>query len=172
MKRMETQAITLKGALATFFAMVSARFGLLVPVTGFLAILMVGDWISGTMASGYEKIKYPNAPDKGLSSSKGAQGIFKKVSYLLAVGVGIGLDWLILTMAEEFDMVIPLKAFFGLLIALWYVVNEMLSIIENLNRMDAHIPSWLVKAVKFLQCKIDDAGENATPDNEDEENGQ
>lgn len=151
--------IGLKGVITTVVAFISAKLGLLGPVMIFLAILMAGDWITGMMASAFEKMNGSNKPSAGWSSKKGASGIFKKVSYLIAVCVGIGLDWLILAMAKEFDMAIPLKAFFGLLVALWYVLNEMLSIIENLNRMDARIPSWLVRTVKYLQDKVDDAGE-------------
>lgn len=158
----------MKGVFATIAAYISAKLGLLVPVMLFLLICMVFDYATGLMAEKYEKLSNPDS-NAGWSSRKGMIGIFKKVSYLLAVSVGIGLDWLILTTAEEFDMHMPVKVFFGILIALWYVLNEMLSIVENLNRMDAKVPIWLTKVVILLQNRIDDIGESQVEEREEED---
>lgn len=164
--------VGLKVALASVAAYISDKLGMLVPVMLFLTFCMAADYITGIMATSYEKLKNPSDTNKGLSSSVGMLGIYKKVSYLFAVCVGIGLDWLILTFAEEFQLSIPCETFFGLLIALWYILNELLSIIENIDRIDK-TPTWLSGIVKLLQGKIDikisdevdGLGSNADDDN-------
>ena len=56
---------------------------------------------------------------------------------------------------------ISLKALFGLLVAVWYVLNELLSIIENAGRMGAPVPEWFKKYVAVLKNKIDTKGGGA-----------
>ena len=47
----------------------------------------------------------------------------------------------------------------GLLTASWFLLNEMLSIIENSGRMGADVPHWLSKYIAALKSKIDDEAE-------------
>ena len=39
--------------------------------------------------------------------------------------------------------------------AVWYILNELLSIIENAGRMGANVPDWLCKYIAVLKDKID-----------------
>ncbi len=64
-----------------------------------------------------------------------------------------------LAMAAEAGFEVATKAFFGLLVAVWYVLNELLSIIENAGRMGAPVPEWLMKYVSVLKNKIDSQGD-------------
>ena len=68
------------------------------------------------------------------------------------------VDWIILNVASQAGIEIGLKAFFGLLVAIWYVLNELLSIIENAGRMGANVPTWLSRYVAVLKNKIDTQG--------------
>jgi toxin secretion/phage lysis holin len=176
---MNKEVIVGKACVTMIMAYISDKLGILVPIMLFLLICMFVDYITGIMAAAYEKLKYSDDETKGLNSRKGMMGIYKKTSYLFGVCVGIGLDWLILTMAQCASLNVPCKTFFGLLIALWYILNEMLSIIENLDKIDK-IPPWLSKIVKLLQGKIDikieeelekldDDDESEDDDNEDED---
>ena len=49
----------------------------------------------------------------------------------------------------------PVTAFFGLLVTLWYILNELLSVIENAGRMGGPVPEWLRKYIAVLKDKID-----------------
>lgn len=53
----------------------------------------------------------------------------------------------------------PEQAFFALLVAVWYFLNEVLSIIENVGRMGAPVPEWLSKYIAVLKNKIDSKGQ-------------
>lgn len=69
------------------------------------------------------------------------------------------VDWVILHAASDLGFEITLKAFFGIMVTVWYLLNEALSIIENAGRMGAPIPDWLKKYIAVLKNKIDQKGE-------------
>ena len=155
---MKQAYITIQAAAAALIAWLSARLGILLPVLGILAVAMVLDYFTGMMASKKESIEHPDDPEYGWSSRRGAKGIIKKVGYLCIIAVAMIVDYIILHVAAGQGMEITLKAFFGLLVAVWYILNEALSIIENAGRMGAPVPSWLAKYVAVLKDKIDAQG--------------
>ena len=65
------------------------------------------------------------------------------------------LDYIIAVTAGKLGFDMPTTAVFGLLVVIWYLLNEMLSIIENAGRMGADIPSWLCNYIAVLKNKID-----------------
>lgn len=116
------------------------------------------DYITGMLASKREALDHPDDPAYGWSSRRGAEGIIKKVGYLCVIAVAMVVDYLILRVAAEAGFEVAAKAFFGLLVAVWYILNELLSIIENAGRMGAPVPEWLMKYVSVLKNKIDSQG--------------
>lgn len=155
---MKQAYITIQAAAAAIIAWISARLGILLPVLCILAAAMVLDYITGMLASKRESLEHPNDPAYGWSSKRGAEGIIKKVGYLCIIAVAMIVDYIILHVAAQIGIEVQLKAFFGLLVAVWYILNELLSIIENAGRMGAAVPSWLAKYVAVLKDKIDSQG--------------
>ncbi|WP_347223610.1 phage holin family protein, partial [Bacteroides congonensis] len=43
-------------------------------------------------------------------------------------------------------------------VTVWYLLNELLSIVENAGRMGAPVPDWLAKYIAMLKNKIDTQG--------------
>ena len=150
--------LTFQALLTAILAWLSARLGILLPVMCLLLVAMVMDYITGMLASKKESLDHPNDPAYGWSSKRGAEGIIKKVGYLCIIAVAMIVDYIILHVAAQIGLQITLKAFFGLLVAVWYILNEALSIIENAGRMGAPVPSWLAKYVAVLKNKIDSQG--------------
>lgn len=148
--------IMIQGALSAAGAFLSAKLGILFPVLMILASMMVVDYISGMMASKVEAIEHPDDPNYGWSSKKGAKGIAKKVGYLCIIAVAMVVDYLTLKVASTLGIAVSAKAIFGLMVAVWYILNELLSIIENAGRMGANVPDWLRKYIAVLKRKIDD----------------
>lgn len=155
---MKQAYITIQAAAAALIAWLSARLGILLPVLCILFAAMVLDYITGMLASKREAIEHPDNPEYGWSSKRGAEGIIKKVGYLCIIAAALIVDYIILHVAAQIGLQITLKAFFGLLVAVWYILNELLSIIENAGRMGAAVPSWLAKYVAVLKDKIDSQG--------------
>ena len=147
--------IAVQGALAAAGAFLSAKLGILYPVLCILTGTMVLDYITGMLASKNEAIDHPGDARYGWSSRKGAKGIIKKVGYLCVIAAAMVVDYVIVSVSAELGMQISVKAFFGLLVAVWYLLNELLSIIENAGRMGANVPEWLRSYIAVLKDKID-----------------
>lgn len=145
----------IQGALAAAGAYLSDRLGILFPVLCVLMGMMVLDYITGMLASKTEAIDHPDDNSYGWSSKKGAKGIIKKVGYLCVIAVAMVVDYVIAKVSGELGFRMPASAFFGLLVAVWYLLNELLSIIENAGRMGAAVPEWLLKYIAVLKDKID-----------------
>lgn len=144
-----------QGALAAAGAFLSAKLGILYPVLCILMGMMALDYITGMLASKTEAIDHPGDNGYGWSSRKGAKGIIKKVGYLCVIAVAMVVDYVIVSVAANLGIQITAKAFFGLLVAVWYLLNELLSIIENAGRMGADVPEWLRNYIAVLKDKID-----------------
>lgn len=156
---MKQMYIAVQGAVAAMIAWLSAKLGLLFPVLVILFAVMILDYITGMLASKREAMEHPEDPAYGWSSRRGAEGIIKKVGYLCIIAAAMIVDYIILYVAAQAGMELSAKAFFGLLVAVWYVLNELLSIIENAGRMGSKVPTWLSKYVAVLKDKIDSQGE-------------
>ncbi|MCI8506062.1 MAG: phage holin family protein [Lachnospiraceae bacterium] len=142
-------------------AYISAKLGILFPVLLLLVVLMVVDYGTGMLASKKEALEHPEDPSLGWNSKKGAKGIIKKVGYLCVIAVAMVADYVIVNVADTMGYKMPVTAIFGLMVAVWYLLNEMLSIIENAGRMGAPVPEWLAKYIAVLKNKVDQVeGEN------------
>jgi toxin secretion/phage lysis holin len=149
----------IQGVLAAVGAYLSAKLGALFPVMCLFAVMMVVDYVSGMAASRVEAIDHPNDPAYGWDSKKGMKGILKKLGYLCVIAVAMGLDYVLLMTSETFGFHMPVHVFFGLLVTVWCLLNELLSIIENAGRLGASVPEWLSKYIAVLRNKINSQGE-------------
>ena len=149
---------TVQAVASAVVAWLLARMGLLFYAVCILAGAMVLDYLTGMLAAKREAIEHPDDPSYGWSSKKGAEGIIKKVGYLCIIAVAMIVDYVILNVAAQIGVTIQVKAFFGLLVAVWYILNELLSIIENAGRMGAPVLERLSKYIAVLKNKIDDQG--------------
>lgn len=143
------------GIISGVAAWLFAKIGVLMYVILVLAAAMAIDYVTGMLASKSEAIDHPDDAEYGWSSRKGAKGIIKKVGYLCVIAVAMMVDYIILCVAAEIGMAIELKAFFGILVTVWYLLNEALSIIENAGRMGAPVPDWLRQYIAVLKNKIE-----------------
>lgn len=145
--------------LAGVIAWLSDRLGILFPLLGVFCIFMVVDYITGMLASKAEAIDHPGDTAYGWNSRKGAKGILKKVGYMCVIAVAIAVDYLIIVAAEKIGITTHSSVFFGLWATIWYILNELLSILENAGRMGANVPEWLSKYIAVLKDKIDQEGD-------------
>lgn len=153
---MEKYVLAVQVLISAAIAWVSDKLGILYPVLCVLLIMMILDYITGMLASKREAIDHPSDPAYGWSSKKGAKGIIKKVGYLCVIAAAMVMDYIILNVASTIGFEMPTKAFFGLLVAVWYILNELLSVVENAGRMGADVPDWLTKYIASLKHRIDE----------------
>lgn len=122
---------------------------------GILAIpvfLMVGcnliDYITGLIAS-----KYRN---EQMNSYKGMRGIAKKVCMWLLVVVGAVVDELIKYATQTMGFNIQIPFIVATLVAVWIVVNEIISILENIVDIGIDLPPFLMPIVKRIKKEVEE----------------
>lgn len=137
---------------AMFAAFAVYMQALIIPIV-ILAVFMLLDYVTG-MASAYR--------GKELNSRIGIWGIVKKVCYLIIVAVGMGVDYILSLAAGMFGY--DLSKFFtiALVVIVWLIINEFISILENLNEIGAPVPSFLNKIIDKLKSKTEEQVEEKT----------
>ncbi len=143
----------IKGAVTAIFVGAAAYFHLLLGPIIVLAAVMLADYISGIGAAWVTGT---------LSSRTGVIGIVKKIGYLFAVGVAIVVDYVIHTAGAGTGMDLGSIHIFGLLVTVWLILNECISILENLDEIGVPLPGFLVAIIKRLKKSAEKTGEAQT----------
>lgn len=154
----ERQLSMIKTGFMMLGTIIGNKLGILAPAMLLLIFLMMVDYVSGMLASKKEAVEYPNDVRYGWSSRKSIIGIYKKVGYMLTVLVAVSTDYLIYKFLGEMGISYQMKTTFGLLVVIWLILNELLSILENASRMGAVLPQFvsnaLVELKKILKEKM------------------
>ena len=136
-----------KLALAAAMAAIGAYFRELMVPMAVLLFVMVLYYIAGVSAAWV---------NNSLDSRTGILGIVKKVSYLLIVAVGMALDYLIHLMGGQFGVTLEGSYFVGLLLIVWLIINECISILENADEMGLPVPGFVKALLKRLKRHTED----------------
>lgn len=141
---------TIKGVLAAAGSALLAYFHvMLIPLIVLLGV-MIADYISGMIKA------WINAE---LSSKIGIKGIVKKLCYALVIVVASCIDWLIATGLTAVGTEIKRTYYFGVLVTVWLIINEMISILENLSTIGVPLPGFLNKVIKRLKSSVEKESE-------------
>ncbi len=135
-----------KGVLAAALAALSAYFRQLIGPVTILVLVMMLDYISG-VASAWMHHE--------LNSRVGLIGIVKKVFYLGIVAVGMVVDYIISVAGDRLGADLKDYYFVGLMVVIWLILNECISILENAAEMDLPLPGFLGKLLGRLKDKAD-----------------
>ncbi|WP_297637258.1 phage holin family protein [uncultured Clostridium sp.] len=127
----------------------SAKLGILVPILMLLIFAMIIDYTTGMLAAKYEGV---------IQSRRGMWGIVKKLLYGVAVAVALMVDWTIVNVAGALGIVIPITVFFSVIVAIWFVINECISILENLIKMEVELPDFLQKIAINFKVAVEKKG--------------
>lgn len=127
-------------ALMTYFAQI------IIPVV-ILCLVMLIDYITGVHAA-YVKHE--------LSSRTGILGILKKLSYLAMVAVACVIDYVLSVAGSQVGLVISVQ-FVALLVIFWLIINELISILENVDEIGGPVPPFVVKLLYRLKVSTEDA---------------
>lgn len=134
------------GALASYFNV------LLIPVLVLVAVMII-DYATG-MTSAWKSGE--------LESKTGLIGILKKVSYLVLVAVGGVVDYLISAGLAAANVEISITYCCGLIVCVWLIINELISILENLAELGTPIPKFLVNIVRRLKNTVENKTDTDT----------
>lgn len=148
---MAKESNMIQGLIAVIIAGISAYFQIIAIPLIFLIAVMILDYITG-MISAYNS--------KELSSRQGITGIFKKTGYLCLVAVGITVDYIINSALASLGIASNISMMFGLIVTIWLIINELISILENLTKLEVPIPDFLTKIVNRLKKRVENTGKD------------
>lgn len=147
----------------TVIAVISALMSWL----GILAVpvlLLVGcniiDYATGLCA-----VKYRN---DSISSYKSIRGITKKVCMWLLVVVGAFIDVLIQYAVECAGIGLTVPFVVATVVAVWLVVNEIISILENMSDIGVNMPPFLLPLMKYIKKQVEDKADIAGEEEEEQ----
>ena len=130
------------GGLAAFFG----QYGLFIVL---VAIAVVLDVITGLVKA--------KATGNGLSSEKATKGFWKKISLFVGLLFGIFLDYAAATVLLHTGVNIGIDMPFALIICAYIIINEAISISENLYLTNPDsFPKWISKILKVAKVKIEE----------------
>ncbi len=122
---------------------------------GILAVpvlLLVGcnviDYLTGLCAARYRA--------ENVNSYKGIRGIIKKVCMWLLVLIGAWIDILINYAIECMGADFMLPFIVATVVAVWLVVNEIISILENMIVIGVKLPPFLMPIVKYIKNQVEE----------------
>ena len=90
-----------------------------------------------------------------LSSRVGIRGILKKLGYLVIVAVAGMLDWLIRYGAAALGWEWAPEFLVSSVVIVWLIINELLSILENVEAIGVPVPAFLRKLLGRLKVSTE-----------------
>ncbi|MBR5386435.1 MAG: phage holin family protein [Clostridiales bacterium] len=148
----------LKLATSLISGLVASFWGIYGPVILCVLIAICMDVISGLVAS--------MASGEKISSQVGWIGFWKKMALLLALAFGIFMDSFIPILLGTISLELPFTMPIGTIVGCYIVINEAISIIENINKAaPTALPKWIKKILEGAGKTIDNGGSGDGKDN-------
>ena len=156
---MEDITIFLKAILTSFLAAISMRLGALNGLLGTFFAAIILDYLTGIIAAAYHK---------ELSSRIGLRGIMKKLGSCVAVAVALLADDVASASSIQLGTGFSTQGAIACIVTIWLILNELISMLENLAKMRVPLPAFLLAAVKLL--KLHTEQQVKQPENEEKSN--
>ena len=141
----------MKGTVAVLGASIASYFGSLAAPLLVLLCVMIVDYVTGMVKA------YLTAQ---LSSRIGLRGILKKLCYMAMVAVGAAIDYLLGSALVQVGIDMRVEMFCGMLVAVWLIINELISILENLAVIGVPGFPALTKLIERLKNTVSNSKEN------------
>lgn len=137
---------------ASLISGLAASFwGIYGPVIVCVLVAICMDVVSGLVAS--------MAAGEKISSQVGWIGFWKKMALILALAFGIFMDSFIPILLGTISLELPFTMPIGTIVGCYIVINEAISIIENINKAaPTALPKWIKKMLEGAGKTIDDGG--------------
>ena len=147
------KATEIKAAFTAVFAFLTSLWGWLGWAVLIFAASMLLDWITGSLA----------ARSRGeWSSTVARQGLWHKLGEIVALLVAalcdISIAVILNSAAAPLMRGFEYRNYLTLIVSIWYIFTELGSIVENVEKLGAPVPAWLLKVIGHFRKKADDPG--------------
>jgi toxin secretion/phage lysis holin len=148
-KEMEKVSNSIKGAGGIIVSVMTLIFGQFWFLFAFYLGLNITDWITG-----WAKARKKNEG----SSAIGIRGIAKKTGYWVIIAIAFGCSFVFIKLGEIININLAFMIWMGWFTLATLIVNEIVSILENLKDLGYIVPYILIKGLKISGDFIDAAG--------------
>ena len=134
------------GLITTFFE----QYGIL--------ILLVGAAIVFDLVTALIRVKA--SENDVWSSEKCRKGLFKKLALLVGMSFGFFLDLFLPYVLSYMSITLPFPMPFGMIVSFYIVLNESISVCENLYATNPEImPKWIVNLLTNIKDRLENDAE-------------
>lgn len=133
---------------------ISNKMGIVSHILPVLIIMMISDQVSGVLAARKEGVDNSGNSDYGILSRKMRDGVYEKVGYILAITAAMASDYLIHNFSLYIGIQLGEKVNFGMLVTIWLTITELLSTIENIQRLGVSLPAFLKKILDEMRDNL------------------
>ncbi|MDF2486651.1 MAG: hypothetical protein K0R46_2819 [Herbinix sp.] len=148
-KGMEKVSKSINGVGGVIISVMTLIFGQFWFLFAFYLGLNIVDWITG-----WAKARKKNEG----SSAIGIRGIVKKTGYWVIIAIAFGCSFVFIQLGEILNINLSFMIWIGWFTLATLIVNEIVSILENLKLLEYKIPYILIKGLKVSGDFIDAAG--------------
>lgn len=114
-------------------------------------IFNILDWITGSIKA----IKL-----KEISSSIGIKGLLKKIGYWIVIGIAFSFSSIFVILGNEIlGINLSIMYLLGWFTLASLIINEIVSILENLVLLNIQVPDILINSLKVTQKALNNASE-------------
>ena len=139
-----------EAVLAGLLMAIWQAYGLVIILVGLVIVL---DILTGLLKA--------FATDERLNAEKGPKGFAKKLALLMGLAFGIFLDVAVPVMLSVISVELPFNSPFGMIVGVYIILNEGISICENLYTVDPKImPAFIVKMLQSGKDELDKGGDS------------
>lgn len=148
---MEVEKVSnsIKGAGGLIVSIMTLIFGRYWFLFAFYLCLNNADWLTG-----WAKARKRNEG----SSAIGIKGIVKKTGYWVIIAIAFGCSFVFIRLGEILGINLSFMIWVGWFTLATLIVNEIVSILENLKLLGYKVPYLLIKGLKVSGDLIDAAG--------------
>lgn len=124
-----------------------------------VVVMMLLDYATGIASAWVEG---------SLSSRTGIIGILKKLGMICMIAVGGAVDFVIASGIAQAGYSVGTTYTFGLMICIWILINECISVLENLAEIGVPVPGFLIRVIRRLKKTAEQSADPGDTGEDDE----
>lgn len=134
--------------------------GALIAPVILVVVMMLLDYATGIASAWVEG---------SLSSRTGIIGILKKLGMISMIAVGGAVDFVIAHGIAQAGYSVGTTYTFGLIICIWIIINECISVLENLSELGVPVPGFLIRIIHRLKKVTEQSAETDREEKDEKE---
>lgn len=145
-----SKASEIKAAVAAAIAIVAELLGSVGVAVVIFAVCMALDYFTGSAAA---------RAHGEWSSNIAREGLWHKAGEVAAVAVAalcdIAVKYVLSEPAAPLVGQVHYGGYLTIIVSVWYILTELGSVLENVAKLGAPVPEWLIKGVGRMKKKVD-----------------